>query len=401
MISQKFLKKIALLIPPIRQVFAQRDELRNQLGRVQQSVRSSWVHHRQYGEFNVNPAIGKGSSIDDKRIIERLLAAYQRADTNQYGKDSMWRDFFETHHKSSHEVFISGDIEKSREILSNPSSNNLFYGFDELCSLFIHKFHDDPKGYSYACQDNLIRLAEAIGVFSVECPEGAVWMLNQEKSTDEILHAIEVALGVELSFPDIYPGAIGLQSIRGIITYRAIQALYLAYRVRQVAQDAIPQKAQPRVCEIGAGLGRSALFASQLGINNYTLVDVPMTIISQGYYLMRCLGEDAVVLPGETQKNNTQISLMHANDFLSSNAQFDLIANVDSITEFGQNLALQYLKKISELSPVFLSINHESNKIRVINLLKQLDVVYKASRYPYWMRQGYVEELVMFNRKKT
>lgn len=399
MISQKFLKKIALLVPPIRQVFAQRDELRNQLGRVQQSVRSSWIHHRQYGEFNVNPAIGKGSSIDDKRIIERLLAAYQRADTNQYGKDSMWRDFFETHHKSSHEVFISGDIEKSREILSNPSSNNLFYGFDELCSLFIHKFHDDPKGYSYACQDNLIRLAEAIGVFSVECPEGAVWMLNQEKSTDEILQAIEVALGVELSFPDIYPGAIGLQSIRGIITYRAIQALYLAYRVRQIAQDAIPQKAQPKICEIGAGLGRSALFASQLGINNYTLVDVPMTIISQGYYLMRCLGEDAVVLPGEAQKNNTQISLMHANDFLSSNAQFDLIANVDSITEFGQNLALQYLKKISELSPAFLSINHESNKIRVINLLKQLDITYKASRYPYWMRQGYVEELVIFNRK--
>jgi hypothetical protein len=124
-----------------------------------------------------------------------------------------------------------------------------------------------------------------------------------------------------------------------------------------------------------------------------------MTIISQGYYLIRCLGEDAVVLPGEAQKNNTQISLMHANDFLSSNAQFDLIVNVDSITEFGQNLALQYLKKISELSPAFLSINHESNKIRVINLLKQLDITYKASRYPYWMRQGYVEELVTCNRK--
>ena len=185
-------------------------------------------------------------------------------------------------------------------------------------------------------------------------------------------------------------------SSRGIITYRAIQSLYLAYRISQLINNVQYQKEHVKICEIGAGLGRSALYANQLGINEYTLVDIPMTIISQGYYLMRCLGEDAVVLPGEPQKNSPQINLMHAEDFLSSKSKFDLIVNVDSITEFGHDLALQYLKKFSELAPAFLSINHESNNIRVINLLKELNVPYKTSRYPYWMRQGFVEELVKF-----
>ena len=143
-------------------------------------------------------------------------------------------------------------------------------------------------------------------------------------------------------------------------------------------------------------MGRSALFASQLGLKNYTIVDIPMTAISQGYYLMRCLGEDAVALPGEPRRVQDQIKLMHREEFFSSAEHFDLVANVDSLTELGHGLGTRYLKKISTITPKFLSINHEANSIRVIDLLKELDRPYKISRYPYWMRQGYVEEFVKF-----
>ena len=203
-------------------------------------------------------------------------------------------------------------------------------------------------------------------------------------------------MGKAISFPDIYPGAVGANSFRGIVTYRAIHALYLAFRLRQIVEDSPLPAKSCSICEIGAGLGRSALYANQLGLKDYTIVDVPMTAISQGYYLMRCLGEDAVALPGEARRSREQIRIMHPEDFFSSHERFDLIANVDSLSELGHDLAARYLKKIAMTAPNFLSINHEANSIRVIDLLKELDRPYKISRYPYWMRQGYVEELVKF-----
>jgi len=131
-------------------------------------------------------------------------------------------------------------------------------------------------------------------------------------------------------------------------------------------------------------------------LNNYTQVDVPMTVICRGYYLMRCLGEDAVALLGEPRRNRDQIRIVHPEDFFSSGEHFDLIANVDSLSELGHDLAVQYLKKIYRVCPAFLSINHEANSIRTIDLLKELGRSYKVFRYPYWMRQGYVEEFVKF-----
>ena len=188
----------------------------------------------------------------------------------------MWRDHFNTYHGESHRVFMQGDIEEARQILANPGSNNLFHGFDELCILFLPSYHADPKSLASSCQDNLLRLAEAVGAFRIDCPELASthWLENTEISTDKIVQAIEAMLNTEISFPDIYPGAVGAKSHRGIVTYRAIQAVYLAFRLRQIIQNDATSNRSSSVCEIGAGLGRSALYANQLGLKDYTIVDV-------------------------------------------------------------------------------------------------------------------------------
>lgn len=389
-------KAILALFPPLRRIISQRNQLLLQVQAAAGTNDSSRISHRLYSTLNVNPAIGSGNSADDIRIVERLLKAYQRSPPDQYGDGSMWRDFFELHHKGFHTVFMSGDVNGARRILADPGSGNLFYGFDELCAMFRASYQGSPGGLANSCQDNLIRLAEAIGAFQIDCPEQPPvrWQENIEVRTDDILRAIETALGAQLSFPDIYAGIVGANSMRGVIPYRAIQAIYLAFRMRQLAPERAAE--EPRICEIGAGLGRSALHARQLGLRNYTIVDVPMTVISQGYYLMRCLGADAVALPGEPRSSPGQIRLIYPDEFLASEDRFDLIANVDSLTELGRDLATKYLKTISVKTPAFLSINHEANPIRVNALLKDLDRPYRVSRHPYWMRQGYVEEFVEF-----
>jgi hypothetical protein len=385
------------VVPPLKRLILQRNELLSKLAMDISGERTTWMKHRPYATLNVEPTISTGVYVDDTHIVERLVRAYQGASNANYGKDSMWRKFFETYQKEYHNVFVRGDIMQAREILANPSKNSMFYGFDELCSDVVEKHNLNMNDFAMVIQDKLIRLAEAMGSLNLENPESSRWRNYLNVSTDEALRVIEADLGGIISFPNVYSGEIGSQSYRGLITYRTVLALYWAFRIQKTVRDSLsPSNHQPSICEIGGGLGRTALYAWQLGLKDYTLVDVPMTTISQGYYLMRCLGEDAVVLPGEQRRSREQIRLVHSEDFFASEERFDLIANMDSITEFGHETAIRYLKKVSVITPDFLSMNHEVNEIRVIDLLKEIGINYKASRHPSWIRNGYVEEFVNF-----
>jgi hypothetical protein len=56
----------------------------------------------------------------------------------------------------------------------------------------------------------------------------------------------------------------------------------------------------PRLLEIGGGLGRTAYYAWQFGLRDYTLIDIPITAVAQANFLGRVLGERAIQLYGET-----------------------------------------------------------------------------------------------------
>ena len=87
-----------------------------------------------------------------------------------------------------------------------------------------------------------------------------------------MLDRIEDELQLQLSFPAPFAGERGIESSRGLIAYRAVDALYQAWRVAQLLPGA------GRVVEIGAGLGRTAYYARLFGIDDYTLVVVPLIL---------------------------------------------------------------------------------------------------------------------------
>lgn len=365
------------------------------------AARAQYQKHRPYVKLNAEAAEGKGESVDDRSIVERLVKSYQLAgETSFYGEDSMWREFFEEHHAEEHDAFSSGDIERSRKILSDPRSNKLFWGFDELVDSYYESFSSSPiiqKHAAEVCMDYFIRLGEAIGVLPIDNPESEVWLRHASISSAEILEKVEKQLGIDTVEPDIYPGRYGLATPRGVMSYRSIQSIYLGYRIHSLLETAPAD--QRKICEIGAGLGRPALYAWRYGLRDYTIVDLPFTGISQGYYLMRCLGEDAVQLHGESFPDaDHRIKLMHPDGFFEASTRYDLIVNVDSLTELGHELASRYVSKIATSCPTFLSINHEVNPIRSVELLQDTGRSPRIFRYPYWMRPGYVEELVYWDR---
>jgi hypothetical protein len=85
------------------------------------------------------------------------------------------------------------------------------------------------------------------------------------------------------------------------------------------------------------------------------------------------------------------IKIISPKTFIESRICYDIVLNVDSLTEMDATVASEYIEQIKKRSAMFLSINHESNSFTVRDMIGHMN---GYSRYPYWMRKGYVEELV-------
>jgi hypothetical protein len=135
-----------------------------------------------------------------------------------------------------------------------------------------------------------------------------------------------------------------------------------------------------------------------MGIKDYTIIDLPFTAVSQANFLMRTLGEDNIVLHGEGDVlPSPKVKLFRPTAFLESNERYDLVVNVDSITEIDRSVADAYWSQIKKRAPIFLSINHEANVFTAMELGEaDMDSIDRHQRYPYGLRKGYAEETFWF-----
>jgi hypothetical protein len=353
-----------------------------------------YMLHRRPRSLAPVLAIASAISADDTSLVQRVVRAYRHGLQLNERATSMWEAFFDERHRSSHEIFASGSFEDAGAILRDPTTSDLFWGFDGHCASILKM-----RGGSYdraearVCLDGLVTFGEAIGAIKLDYPEAYSLKRDEVLRTDTTIKALEDFLGLELVFPNPFPKEVGIKSEKGVISYRVPQALYQAWRIKQLV-SAIPN---PRVLEIGGGLGRTAYYARLFGITDYTIIDLPFTGLSQGYFLGRTLGEDGVQLYGEAAANPANaVKILPPSSFLGGSEKYDLIVNVDSLPEMGMAVAQSYVDQIAKRSPLFLSINHDAGEFRVAELMKQKAEIASVDRRSYWMRRGYVEELVRF-----
>jgi hypothetical protein len=365
--------------------------------------------HRPSTAYTAVGAAARGYTQPDLALVERLIAAYRHSAAEFEGfQDSTWRDVFNQRHQAAHSVFMGGRADLAAAILRDPGSSDLFYGFDNLTASIYKKIvlaQDDDE-----CMDHLIRLAEAIGAQRLDYPMAYIFRGDtpttlDATSADTIIERIEHALGCTLSFPNPFPEERGILTSRGIVSYRVVPALYQAWRIKQLLKGI----SRPRVLEIGAGLGRAAYYAWQLGIRDYTIIDIPMTSISQGYFLGRVLGENAVLFAGEAillagddlPESGRRVRILPPSRFLATPDHYDLVLNADSFPEFGESIAQGYWKQIESKADIFLSINQESSAYTVRQFIDSSPRIDTYDRHPYWIHKGYVEETVRFKRNNV
>jgi hypothetical protein len=331
-------------------------------------------------------------NIQDLELVRRIITAYQKNNNPELG-ESMWKLFFDVRHSGTHQTFIDGDVKAVTQILRDPKSSDLFYGFDILTKSFnsIFKSLRNRKDYAEVCFDGLVRFAEASGSITIDNPERWPKIIRRPLDVENVIEEINKSCW-DFSVPTPYPDEYGLETSKGVMSYRVPQALYQAWRIKQLVKDI----KNPRILEIGAGLGRTAYYANELGLKDYTIVDIPITAASQAYFLGRTLGESVVRLDGETSDGSIgKVKILSPATFMGEFKSYDLILNADSLTELDIATAKGYWKKIKSSTKIFLSINHEVNSYSVKDLIANDLSDYDVSRHPSWMRKGYVEELVV------
>ena len=322
-------------------------------------------------------------------LAKRLCASYRhQIDAFEGFGSSFWNQFL-SKNQLIHDSLLNEDISVIDQLIVDPCSTNLFYGFDSSVGEIVGHARANPaiiQPTIVAICDRLMRLAEAIGAKRMLYPEALE--SPQAPDIDALIRTIELKLGLLLSFPNPFPQEFGVITFRGLASYRAIQAIYQAYRI-----DTLSDQYDGGIVEIGAGLGRTAYYAFKMGLNDYTIVDIPLTTVAQAIFLTKTLGPDAVTLPGERHQKKT-IRIESPSWFLKSAEKHGVVANVNSLVEMDDRHAKAYVNSILERASVFLSINHEYNPILVRDLI--CDRCSRYQRFPYWMRKGYAEEVFTF-----
>lgn len=351
---------------------------------------SDWTRHHPPGQIGGTVGISADPpQIDDGALVERIIAAFRRANQAPTSSaPSIWTTWIADAKQAEHRILLEGSDVEVAQMLRDPGQTQLFLGFDNLVRNNPWGDLDDPGGgretmrqWSYDC---LLRLAEAVGSVPLAHPEE---LPRPIRDVEELLTGLDTAFGFPIRFPNPFPGEVGLQTARGVATFLAIQALYQAWHMFQL----INQKPSAKILEIGAGLGRVAYFVRQFGLSNYTIIDLPLTSAAQAYFLGTVLSPDTLRLFGETHA--APLAILPPSSFLTADDRYDLILNADSMTEMGLSTARNYWHAIKHQTPLFLSINHEQNEFTVREIITATPGL-KISRAPYWLRRGYVEELV-------
>lgn len=334
------------------------------------------------------------------KIAERLIDAYHKSISEekksslQRRSEDLWTGLLRQELPALMNSIDQKDPAALSEFLLSFGTSYVWFGGITTCVDSYNKYLD-RKHIAVTYLDKLVALAEALGVIPFENPENGPWGENIYLKPDFLIDQIEKKLGGKILAPSGIIHTDGLATSRGVFHYRHINALYSAIRIAQLS------KPGDRICEIGGGLGFVAMYAHKLGLGCYTILDLPVTCLLAGHYLLHALGEDKVLLYGETKNRNTVVEILPFWECLNlSDAYFHLVFNQDSFPEIDESLVLEFLTQIKRMGKeYFLSINQEYFHPKTVkNLVDRSKGFQEVYRHKLWVREGYLEELFQIKK---
>lgn len=332
----------------------------------------------------------KSSTVTKKNVkklkIKLALRLIKSVKKNlDYSVDGMWGSIINDYHQDIIQFINEKDISRILYNLENPKQNNLLYGFDNLAKDIQSPFRIETITEEKLTADYFIALAEYTDVINYIYHESLNSPKKKKININILIDSIiKKKFNKQFFFPNCFIGEKGILTNYGIASLRVPTSIYQALNVIKYGNN---------ICEIGPGLGRTAFFANKLGAMKYTLVDLPIPSLCQGYFLLSSCPGEKFIFDNEKKSFEKGFRFLNPQTFLKNNEKYDIILNVDSLTEMSEKMANIYLKNFINKTKWFLSINHESNSFTVNNLIKKIPEYKLISKSRSWIRKGYKEEL--------
>jgi len=349
---------------------------------------------------NIELASVPASDLPNRvEIAERLISSYHKALVDEADSpmkrdgEDVWTGLLRNELPDLLSSIDKRDPVGLAEFLKNFGKSYVWFGGITTCiDGYNRNLERSQIGISY--WDKLVCLAESLGIIRMENPENGPWGENLLIDPSRLTCLIEKELGIDVSAPLGIIHTDGLKTHKGVFHYRHINSLYSAIRATRLT------KCHGSVCEIGGGIGLTAMYALRLGQKKYTILDLPITCLLAGHYLMHAVGANNVALYGEKEINNGAIKILPYWEYLNLKSDsFELVLNQDSLPEIADNLVMEFLDQIKRTSNnLFLSINHECFYPRTVkNFVHQSGGFEQVYRTKCWVREGYLEELYRVN----
>jgi hypothetical protein len=324
-------------------------------------------------------------------FLGRVRRSYKLAlSASTAGNSKIWGPIDEKR-SVIHSALLDKDDGALRNIFADPVSSDLFLGTDYLCHSVIGQLKSGNVQPLAVLAGERVERIDVDGItdhFKKVTWKGLVAFaraarLNDASEVESILKSLDKLLNQTVSFPNL-PGEIGLATSRGIATYRAVSSLHQAWLILHLLENCKNKS----VIEIGPGLGRTAYYAFQAGITDYSTVDLPMGVVAQACFLGAALGPDKIWLHGEDDRTGCIRLYVAGNQ--PDERKYILAFNSDSMSEMTMSAAINYAQWIWRHCGSFLSINHDLNLFTVRDISEKWFTL--KGRDQYIMNNSYTVE---------
>jgi hypothetical protein len=366
---------------------------------------------------------------EDVALCERLIKAYRRATDTELSKSGavseIWTTML-TRYGKLQKALEEGRAENLAQTLSSMFREAFLFGISTADTYPGSQTRLGRRIWSQRCLEDLVSLAEYVGAVRTECLEQGEIGWAFKDGAEALIAKIERAIGTPVNFP-LIGAPYGIKIGDALVTFETPEHIYVATRINEAINAYVAEThnnngggvaVSPHIVEIGAGFGGTAhwLLKIRRDVASYTIIDLPLINVLQGYFLARAFGAERVSLYGEDCVGNNKGG--DANDAAAVAARFinvrpdhsletvgtagvDVLINENSMPEMPQHVVESYLAWAKQrVGGIFYSYNHEAYspfdnvpQVLVPEVLERVGGFKRLSRNYSWVRRGYVEEI--------